>query len=156
MPDPEPSLLANSLHLSVGRSGRSVVSHRDLPLGRGDGLPRGLTITTDFHIPLRLCSYLRSHFALHPLWSWCLWKETQSISGAWKSHTDSGHRWLPALRKCSGELRCCWCLLLRHKPFMESEKRPASPPSKANEYLCVQSWRAATANSLEMPRPEKS
>lgn len=40
MPDPEPSFLASRLHLSVGRSGRSVVSHRDLPLGRGDGLPK--------------------------------------------------------------------------------------------------------------------
>lgn len=110
----------------------------------------------------RQASYLRSHFALHPPWSWCLWKETQSISaGTYWNLTGnypliSGHRWLPALRKCSGEPRCCWYLLLRHKPFVESEKRPASLPSKANEYLCVESWRTSTENSLEMPRPEKS
>lgn len=123
--------------------------------------PRGQTITTDFHIPLRLCSYLRSHFALLPPWSWCLWEETQSISAAWKLHPDF---WTGQSRKpsCSEEVQwgaevlSCWCLLLRHKPFAESEERPASLPNKANEYLCVESWRASTENSLETFRPEKS
>lgn len=157
MPDPEPLLLASSLHSSAGRSGRSVVSHRDLPLGRGDGLPKRSNKSSQISTSLSGCALTWGHtlhYALlgfgacgrkHNPWA-CLAKNT----------LISGHRWLPAPRKCSGELRCCWYLLLRHKPFIELEKRPASLPNKANEYLCVESWRASTANSLEMPRPEKS
>lgn len=156
MPDPEPSLLASSLYSSVGRSGRSVVSHRDLPLGRGDGLPKRAK-TPQISTSLSGCALTWGHTLHYTLLGLgaCERKHNPSVLPGNYTLT-SGHRWFPALRKCSGEPRSCWYLLLRHKPFVESEKRPTSLPRKAKEYLCVESWRTSTANSLEMPRPEKS
>lgn len=155
MPDPEPSLLASSLH-SSGRSGRAGVSHRDLPLGRGDGLPKRSNNHHRFPHPLG-CALTWGHTLHYSLLGFgaCERKHNPSVCLA-QNTLISAHRGLPVPRKCSGEPRCCWSLLLRHKPFVEPEKRPASIPNKANGYLWVESWRASTANSLAMPRPEKS
>lgn len=132
MPDPEPSLLAgSSIHQWEGQADHWCPTQTS-PLAGVMPFPRGLTITTDLHIPLGLCSYLRSHFARLPPWSWCLWKETQSISAAWKWYS---HFWTQ-VASCSKEVQwgvevpSCWYLLLRHKLFVESEKRPASLHNK--------------------------
>lgn len=61
MPDPEPSLLASSLHSSAGRSGRSVVSHRDLSLGRGDGLPKKSNKSSQISTSLSGCALTWGH-----------------------------------------------------------------------------------------------